>query len=223
MLIAMTKRARDAPQQLDSKSSDKTFVSLALVMHFFCVFIVLSSNYAPSALQSRLVDVVAPYTKTLHLDPNYAPFHLISADGTNRLHQWLVISPAGKSFAFPQNQQRIGFQRARLDMFARVGAAHAMTEADAMPAEIARSLVRQIQASQGNATEFSGKYYVRCIQHVGDVGDISPEGLEDQIGFGVNLIYEADVWWAKRAGMLNVLKRIPESRSAPPVMANELP
>ncbi|HTN75839.1 MAG TPA: hypothetical protein VL096_11355 [Pirellulaceae bacterium] len=57
-------------------------VSLLLVIHLFCVFVALSTYSAlsgymrPSALQERLLQLLAPYTRTIDLAPGLAPYHL---------------------------------------------------------------------------------------------------------------------------------------------------
>jgi len=89
-----------------SPTFDTTYVSLAIFVHLFCVFVVLSSNFSPSELQNRLVKVVSPYTKTLHLDPNFVPFHLMSSEGEQRLHQWLVTTSDGSTYRFPNSQYK---------------------------------------------------------------------------------------------------------------------
>lgn len=55
------------------------FASLFVLVHFFCVFVVMSANYSPSPLQARLVRVLAPYTQSLNFDLNYTPYHLTHA------------------------------------------------------------------------------------------------------------------------------------------------
>ncbi len=55
-------------------------VSLVLVVHLFCVAVALSSYTQRSALQDRLLDLLAPYTRTLDLAPTVAPYHYTQYD-----------------------------------------------------------------------------------------------------------------------------------------------
>lgn len=55
-------------------------VSLLLVLHLFCVVVALSSYTRRSPLQARLLDLLAPYTRTLNIAPSVAPYHLSQYD-----------------------------------------------------------------------------------------------------------------------------------------------
>lgn len=63
-------------------ATTQQIISLLLVIHFFCVFVALSSYTAlatymrPSALQERLRELLAPYSRTLLISPSLAPYHL---------------------------------------------------------------------------------------------------------------------------------------------------
>ena len=61
-------------------------VSLALVLHLFCVFLALSSYTRRSPLQSRVLGLLAPYTRTLALAPSVAPYHLTQYDALTGDH-----------------------------------------------------------------------------------------------------------------------------------------
>jgi hypothetical protein len=55
-------------------------VSLLLVLHLFCVALVVTAYTRASALQVRLLDIMALYTRTLDLAPAVAPYHLTQYD-----------------------------------------------------------------------------------------------------------------------------------------------
>lgn len=188
----------------------RTFVSLLLFVHLFCVAVVLSSNFIPSALQGRLVEVVAPYTKTLHLDPNFVPFQLTAGqDGLSRLHQWQVVDQNGKiTHRFPDSQTRYGFQRLRHDMFARVGGYYAMDESldDEVAATMARDIARFVFNTEVKAKQFT----VRCVRYVEDA-DPSTATADS---FAMAELYVADAWQSKSG--VNVLKRTEARRTATP-------
>ena len=188
----------------------RTFASLLLFVHLFCVAVVLSSNFIPSALQQRLVEVVAPYTKTLHLDPNFVPFQLTSGqDGLSRFHQWQVVDQNGKvTHRFPDEQLRFGFQRLRHDMFARVGGYYAMDESldDEVAATMARDIARFVFSQDDGEKQFS----VRCVRYIEDA-DPSTANVDS---FSTAELYVADAWQNERG--INVLKRNEARRTASP-------
>ena len=53
--------------------------SLFVIVHFFCVFAVMSANYSPSPLQQRLVRMFSVYTQTFNFDLNFTPYQLTHA------------------------------------------------------------------------------------------------------------------------------------------------
>lgn len=190
----------------------RTFISLVIVIHLFCVGVVLSSNFAPSQLQESLVAILGPYTKTLHLDPNFVPYHLTSGEPTDRFHQWIVQGD-GFALRFPDRQWRGGFPRNRLTMMAQVAAYYAENEMDEVPAELARGFARY--AIHGRQRPGSDeRLVVRCLRYI---GDDDPAGVQDSlVSPGIHVVYEADVW-VDQNGTLSVLKRSPAAEVAPPV------
>ena len=189
--------------------SVRTLVSLLIVIHLFCVFVVLSSNFMPSGLQQDLVAIVSPYTKTLHLDPNFVPFHLVAEDGDGRLHQWQIIVDNEILHRFPDSQLRGGFNRRRQDVFARVGGYYAMNELDDVPAEMAKSLAEHVIAISSTEVE---RLHIRCVRYIGDADPVTSSKDSE----GVNALYDADVWRTE-SGKLNLLKRTEPYRTSPSV------
>ena len=215
-LIGM--RQEKGPTDDDAQPSEllRTGVSLVIVIHLFCVLVVLSSNFSPSSLQERLVSILALYTKTLHLDPNFVPYHLTEGEGESRLHQWLVRAPDGKTYRFPDREWRGGFPHERMDMLARVAAFYAEAEMDEVPAEFARGIAGFVISQSQADGHHGGQALVRCVQYVGDGTPAERDALDDT---GVNVVYEATVWHDSD-GRLSVLKRSPEAEVAPPVSSN---
>ena len=190
----------------------RTCISLVIVMHLFCVAVMLSSNFAPSGLQERLVAVLAPYTKTLHLDPNFVPYHLTTGEAQDRFHQWTVQSADGVIARFPDGQWRGGFPRQRLATMTQVAAFYADNEMDEVPAELARGLAHHAMQTNEQSFGQQDRLVVRCLQYV---GDDDPSAVEVFDTAGINVVYEADVW-VDRQGRLSVLKRSPVAEVAPP-------
>ena len=191
----------------------RTCISLILVIHLFCVAVMLSSNLAPSGLQARLVTVLAPYTKTLHLDPNFVPYHLTTGEAQDRFHQWTVQSAGGDIVRYPDRQWRGGFPRKRLETMTQVAAFYADSEMDEVPAELARGLAHHTMQTNEQLFGPQVRLVVRCLQYV---GDDDPSAVEVFDTAGINVVYEADVW-VDRQGRLSVLKRSPVAETAPPV------
>ena len=72
-------RAKDDSVRTASPTTQQ-LVSLLLIIHLFCVLIVLTSYTRRSALQNRLLALLAPYVRTLNLAPASAPYHLTQYD-----------------------------------------------------------------------------------------------------------------------------------------------
>jgi len=190
----------------------RTLISLVIVIHLFCVTVMLSSNFAPSGLQERLVAVLAPYAKTLHLDPNFVPYHLTTGEAQDRFHQWIVESADGVVKRFPDRQWRGGFPRKRLETMAQIAAFYADNDMDEVSAELARGLAHHVMETDEQLSGEPGRLVVRCLQYI---GDDDPSAIETSDVTGINVVYEADVW-LDRQGRLNVLKRSPAAQAAPP-------
>src|SRR5262245_29887068 len=65
--------APDKPASLDPTL--RSVISLLLVLHLFCVAVVLSSNFRRSILQNELVRIFACYTQLLDFDPQFTPYY----------------------------------------------------------------------------------------------------------------------------------------------------
>ncbi|MFV1965091.1 MAG: hypothetical protein ACC628_06680 [Pirellulaceae bacterium] len=77
-------------------------ISLLVFAHFFFVFVAVSSNLAPSELQSRLLARFAFYTRLFNLDLNFTPYHLTHGpleDGDHRIE----LLPEGEDAEEPEN------------------------------------------------------------------------------------------------------------------------
>lgn len=209
--------------------SVRTFVSLFLFIHIFCVAVVLSGNFMPSQLQVDLASTVGAYTKTLHLDPNFVPLHFTDGEAAMmRLHQWQLLEPnsmtadvadsgnAGESignfsiaYRLPNAAMRGGFNHQRQDMFARVAGFYATNEAldDEVAASMAKSIAVHVHATNQLKSK---RWIVRCVKYVDDA-DIQTEPAES---VAYSVLYEANVW-VTESGDVNLLKRIEPRRTAP--------
>lgn len=75
---ASTRSSSDAART--APASAQQIVSLLVILHLFCVFIALTSYTRRSALQNRLLTLLAPYVRTINLAPASAPYHLTQYD-----------------------------------------------------------------------------------------------------------------------------------------------
>ena len=204
-----------AESKTTPNESTRTYVSLLLFMHLFCVAIVLSGNHFPSRLQAKLAKTLSIYTKTLHLDPGFASFELTDGErGLMQLHQWQIVElgdseqtdgdvvlqiPHSKNAAWING----GFQKTRGEMYTRLAAFYASTENtdDEVCAAMARDLAAHHFASDHTATETAEpgtkRLLIRCVSLLDD-----------------EAIYEVDAWQTK-AGNLQILKRMEARRTAP--------
>jgi len=75
--------------------SDKTrsVVTLLLVLHIFCVFVALSASVSPSALQTRVLAVLRPYTRLVNLEVPFAKFYLTYAGEPDTDHRLELLPP----------------------------------------------------------------------------------------------------------------------------------
>ena len=189
----------------------RTLVSLLLFMHLFCVLVVLSAAFNPSALQQRLANIFAPWSKTLHLDPQHVTFHLTTGEeGDQRLHQWQVLADGKIVLRLPQSQSAAGFQRTRIDAFAALAGKLVSLDVDEeIPAVMARD-VAQFAVKQGLASS-QDQLLVRCIRFLdaADPATVTPDSMATET------LYQADAW-ASETGEMMVLKRDDPRRTAPP-------
>lgn len=207
------------PTSTELSDAGRTIASLLLFIHLFCVAVVLSGNFMPSQLQVDLASTLGIYTKTLHIDPNFVPFHFTDGEqAMTRLHQWQLLessSPTDSSgdfsivYRLPDDAMRGGFNHQRQDMFARVAGFYAANEAldDEVAATMAKSIAEHVYAKERLSTK---RWIVRCVKYIADA-DIRLEADESD---SVGVLYEADVWLAD-SGEVNLLKRIEPRRTAP--------
>jgi hypothetical protein len=200
--------------------STRTFVSLALFIHLFCVVIVLSGNFLPSKLQVDLSETVGVYTKALHFDPGYVPFHLTDGQlALSRMHQWQVVEQASDgsesiALSLPSNETlangfTASFGRTRQARFAQRAAFYATNEAvdDEVCAAMAKSLAKHCFAT--TAQETTNHLVVRCVRL-----NLMPPTDTTNVDSDA-IVYQADVWRSQN-GQLNLLKRMEQRRTAPP-------
>lgn len=202
----------------------RTFVSLLIFMHLFCVAMAMSSCFSFSQLQGKLVELFFPYTRAIHSEPNYlpvdrrvaalppVPFHLTTGEGETRMHQWLLTTANGTTLRFPNQAWP---RQHRADRLARLSAYFSeRLESDEVPAEVVKAMCTYM-LPQLTEDDRKGSIHVRCLRHRGEDEPLS----FDVNNANVDVLYEADVWFdgPEDAPTINVLKRVPQTQSAPPV------
>lgn len=206
----------------------RSVVSLALVIHLFCVGVVLASNFRRSALQSRLVSVFAAYTRALNLDPNFTPYYYtlgrVSDDDT-----YLVIDlydsadlPVDRqavagSLRLPDAGSRWLENPRRTIQLARLLAERAESPSDSdqdVASELARSIGGYAMRQSGNQRAF-----VRVLRRMSQPYELTslnpgfPPDKPTDSAYDMT-IYEADAW-IDEDDQVQVLRRASRAEVAP--------
>ena len=193
-------------------------VSLLLLLHCFCITVVLSANFSPSELQVQLVDRIGAYTKLMNFDPNFTPYHLTSGQGDDGDHYLEVVdsnNPSRIVARLPGAGWPGSPAHHRLQILADVVAFHATREMDNITGALAQSIGRHYLATEQN----QDRVIVRCQARLTQPrqldeqpGEVFPEDPNDPSY--LETVYEADVWRAED-GSIQVLKRSAQSEVAP--------
>ena len=123
----------------------KSIVTLLLLIHLLCVFICLSANWSRSPLQTRLLQILAPYTQLLNIDLSFTPYHLTHAqqydvDNFIEIEIWARATDTTR-IRLPQTGQFQGSQAYhRAKTLADVMAFHALRDDDETTGTLAQSV-----------------------------------------------------------------------------------
>jgi hypothetical protein len=224
--MASTNRAASAGESTTLRS----VASLVLCIHLFCVATVLASNFRRSPLQVGLVSIFVPYTKLLHLDPEFTPYFYTLGRAIDD-DTWLVIdlyASAEQPVAQQQVAQTIRLpeggsnwlgDRRRAFQLAKLVAMNAdppppLVENDDVTSEIARAV-----GGWAMRTTENNRAVVRCMRRFSQPLDLSalnpgfpPEQPADPAYDAT--VYEADVW-IDEDKQIQVLKRASRAEVAP--------
>jgi len=197
----------------------RTIVSLLLVIHLFCLATVLSANLAPSPLQLRLVETLAPYTRLICIDPDSRRYHLTHAvpDDDDHLLDVTLSEEGNRSVVFPDVGWRGSPRRERYQALAELLAFFARRDGEESAALLARSAGRAVMIQEG-----ATRAVVRCRRRRPQPTVLPPrsaanppdpraeEYLED--------VYTADVW-IDPDGSVQLVRRVTAREVAPAVPA----
>lgn len=216
------------PQSEKDDNLWRSVVSLALVIHLFCVGVVLASNFRRSALQTRLISIFAAYTKSLHFDSDFTPYYYtlgrVSDDDT-----YLAIDLYA-SADLPVDRQEIASStrlpeggsgwfenRRRAIQLAKLLAERAESESDTdqdVASELARSVGGYAMRQSGNQ-----RAVVRAMRRLSQPYDLTslnpgfPADKPTDPAYDMT-IYEADAW-IDEDNQVQVLRRASRAEVAP--------
>ncbi len=135
----------------------RTYVSLWLVIHLFCVGVALSTTSTMSPMHVRLRQVLNPYTQLLHLDGNGVQWAVNDGGELDVAHYFeieLTDGPhRGEIIVLPDRGWSVGQQRKRFRRIGRAVAYYAQVvdndnAAALIAGRIAAPIVRQYEATR---------------------------------------------------------------------------
>jgi hypothetical protein len=202
----------------------RSTVSLFLVIHFFCVLVVLAATNIPSRLQLRLVAIFAPYTELLALDPGPFSSLYLTHGGDDDEDAILVIDlyPSGelpvsqqqllKTVTLPSGGSPWLGERQRAIALARQLARDA--EDDDLSAEITKPVGARVMR-ENNAR----RAVVRCVRRLSQplrLETLYREFPADNPTAAAydRVMYEADVW-IDEDGRPQAQRRVAAAEAAP--------
>jgi hypothetical protein len=206
----------------------RSIISLLVVIHFFCVFTVLSSTYLRSTLQSRLVSIFGMYTELLAFDPGqFVPYFY--THGRTRDDDAIItleLYPAGdvpvaqrpliKTVAFPMAGSNWLDERRRAIRLAQQLAYFADPEVDRddLAAEIARGVGGRVMREHAAQAAI-----LRCTRRLSQPLDLTTlfrEFPADNPAAPAydELMYEADVYFDED-GQVQAIRRQAAAEVAP--------
>jgi hypothetical protein len=214
------------PPPAEWNSTWRGIASLLIFMHFFCVFVVLSSNNLRSPLQSRLVQVFGFYTQLLNFDPDFTPYSFtlgartddsvlaidLYADADKPVTQQKLL----KTVTLPDRGSKwLDGQKRYFSLGRLVNlASDPENPQDDITGEIARAVGKRIMAETG-----ARRCVVRCLQRSSQPTDLEnllprfPRDNPTDPAYDITT-YEADVW-LDEDGVVQAIKRSARSEVAP--------
>lgn len=207
----------------------RSVITVLLVIHFTCVFVVLSSNNFRSPLQNRLVRLFGAYTQLLNFDPNFSPFALTSGEQTDDAaivvelyadrDKPVTQQKMMKAVTLPDHGSKWLDGQKRYFSLGRLIAYNsdpmiAGNGGDDITAEVARAVGKKIMTENG-----AQRCVVRCLRRASQ-----PMNIEEVLpGFPRDnpedprydtAVYEADVW-LDEDNQVQAIKRSAANEVAP--------
>ena len=221
---------RSVPKPPDEWSPTwKSIASVLLVVHFTCIFVVLSSNNGRSPLQQRLVRIFGFYTQLLNFDPNTTPYVMAFGDRTDdavfEIDLYAKTAPISdrnprlKTVVLPDRGSKLLDQQKRYLWLAREVnlAADPEMPLDEISSEIAKAVGARIMAEQDPPCP---RAVVRCVRRASQ--PLNLDGLlpgfdrDDPTDRSYDrVVYEADVWIDEESNTIQAIKRSGRNEVAP--------
>ena len=129
------------------------FVSLALLIHGFLIFLAMSANIAPSDLQAALISKTRWHLQLLNFQLDYTPYHLTHADISDVDHRIEVLPDGGDEnndadwLVLPDAGWRGGERHKRYQRFAEL--ATLFVEREEMTGLLTQSVAANMLHQQG--------------------------------------------------------------------------
>ena len=216
----------------------RSILSLVILIHFCCVFVVLASGFRRSPMLNRLVGIFAPYTQGLALDPGTIRYyHTLGREEDDDAILLVDLYPdsesplAGqtliKTVSLPADESRWLESRRRYLSLAKIIQVNSpeggesdpeQQDRDARAAEVAKAVGRGIIAE--NKLE-SGKFpraVVRCVRRMSqpqNLAELNAGFPPDPTAAAYNItLYTADVW-IDEDDQTVIVKRAARNEQAP--------
>jgi hypothetical protein len=214
------------PPAAEWDSTWRSVASLLIFIHFFCVFVVLSSNNMRSPLQHRLVRLFGAYTQLLNFDPDFTPYHFtrgrfsddcaIAVDLYADHEKPATGQPLLKTVVLPDRGSKLLDNQKRFLALGRLMVENTQPESpnDDVTGEIARAVGARIMSENG-----ARRCVVRALQRSSQPVDLSVmlPGFDrnDPTAPAYDIpIYEADVWFDDD-NQVQAIKRSARNEVAP--------
>jgi hypothetical protein len=216
----------------------RSILSLVILIHFCCVFVVLASGFRRSPMLNKLVGIFARYTQGLAFDPGTVPYyHTLGREQDDDAILLVDLYPdsesplAGqtliKTVPLPADESRWLESRRRYLALAKIIQVNApeggesdpeQQNRDATAAEVAKSVGRGIIVE--NRLE-NGKFpraVVRCVRRMSqpqNLAELNAGFAPDPTAAAYDItLYTADVW-IDEDGQTVIVKRAARNEQAP--------
>lgn len=203
-------------QAKDAHALFKTVISTLIALHAIIVILCASSNYRPSALQSRLLAILRPYVEPLALDWNFTPFFLTHGSPSDLDCVVEFLSPSdGRWHPISAGQRWAWESQSRLQRWARFFAFHVETGEEQAGAELALAVADYVRQRHGLMPLRLRLRRIRSMSWQTAAGrdrSAPQDPLADYYG---EMLYEAAVV-SDQDGRLNIVPIAAQGRPAPP-------
>ena len=214
----------------------RSILSLVILIHFCCVFVVLASSFRRSPLLERLIEIFGPYTQGLVFDPGTVPYYhtlgrlqdddaVLLVDLYPDSESPLAGQTLIKTVELPASESPWLESRRRYLALAKVIQVNAPEDEEAeegrdrVCAEIAKAVGRRVIEENRISADKAPRAVVRCVRRMSqprNLTELNPGFPPDEptaAAYDIPL-YTADVL-IDEDGQTLVVKRASRSELAP--------